>query len=262
MFHDYLDKLVAPVSGQVPVSAPASGDYSSLANPALSMMYKNNVWGCCVPAWLMHQMGIWTGNSGLVTGGELYSDSQLAQFYKQCSGGNFDPSNPTATDNGCDEMTAIQSCISTGWPDNGQGSQKATGVMAVDGTNWEHVKLAMWLFEGVTNGLEVPDGIIQNMPSTNGFIWDVLSGQAGQPDPNNGHCTGLFSWDDSGAGLSTWGMKGRATRDFVGTYMVPGAGGELYAILSDQVIARAQVKAPNGFDFVTLQDDLQALQAA
>ena len=253
-FGDYVSKqLVAPAVGQVPC-APAVGDYSQYALQALYRMYLNNRLGDCVAAWLAHQQGVWTGNSGAVSGGIQYTDDQISAFYTQCSGGEWNPNDPS-TDQGCDVMQAVQSLISgPGFP-NGD---KVVAVMSVDATNWDEITKACWLFEGLTEGQELPASVTTNMPSANGFTWDA----GGPPQPADGHCTGLVGWDTPNKRMtvSTWGMLGYQTEAYCAKYLVPSAGGELYALLSQDVISRATNKAANGYDFDTLQADIAALQ--
>ena len=61
--------------------------------------------------------------------------------------------------------------------------------------------------------------------------------------------------------LATWARLFLVKREDVQSSMVASAGGQLYGILSDEVINRATKKAPTGFDFDQLNIDMQALRA-
>ena len=257
MFHfgQYIDKLFGidgnPL-GSLP-NPPAAVSYTGKAMAALKRIYKNNLYGWCVPAGLLHLKGIWTGNADTWPGGQQFTDAQLLALYTLLSGGTFTPDDPN-TDNGCDEMTALNILMSQGFPDG----EKPIGYMRVDGANWEHVKLAIWLFEGLLTGCELPDECVAQIPAGDGFVWDA----SGPPDPGNGHCMALGGYDSDTAEDVTWGLVGRVTKRFIGKYMVNSVGGELYAILTPSLISRATAKAANGFDFDALKADMATMRAA
>jgi hypothetical protein len=255
-FHDYLDKILGIKQNCEPSAlpvAPADVDWTLKAKPALGQMYMNNALGCCVVAGSLHLKGIWTGNSDTVEGGQIFPDSVVPPLYTLLSGGIFDPANPQATDSGCDEVTALNCLTNTGYPDG----NKITGFMAVDASNWSHVQLAHWLFEGLMTGSELSDNAVNNIPSSDGASWDI----SGTPEPKNGHCMTVARVTADTVTLGTWGQLFVAQRTAVQSSMVTSAGGNLYALLSDNIIARATAKAPTGFDFAQLQTDMTSLQA-
>ena len=65
-------------------------------------------------------------------------------------------------------------------------------------------------------------------------------------------------YNDQGAIIDTWGLIGTMTWAAVAKYASP-PNGELYVVLSEDWIDRASGRAPNGFDFATLQADLAGL---
>ena len=227
--------------------APASCDYSLAAMPCLSLVMLNNQLGDCTCAGACHCLGIWTGNSGQIF---TATDDQVLAMYEAIGG--YVPGDQS-TDNGCAETDVLDYLVRTGFPD---GSQLA-GYVGIDGTNQTEVMQACDLFEGLYFGVELPDAWTNPMPSGSGFTWD-----AAPPDSNQGHCFIATGYNDKGVQIDTWGLLGTVTWAAVAALTASGAGGQLYALLSPDMIAKATAKAPTGFDWAALQSDFQALQTA
>lgn len=242
---DYLRAVALP-------APPSSVDYSSLAKSALAQIYKNDVWGDCVIAGIMHLIGVWTGNAN--NGSPfIATDAQVQDAYTKIGG--FDPNNPTATDQGCDEVTALNFCQQTGVGDG----VKFSGWTAVDGTNQTEIQQAVSLFEGgLMFGIALPDAWISPFPSASGFVWDV----AGDPNPNNGHCIVGVGYTAQGVLISTWGLIGTITWAAIAKYATQSGGGELYTALSPDQVAAGQAKAPNGVAWDDLLGDFNAIAGA
>ena len=83
------------------------------------------------------------------------------------------------------------------------------GRRTVDATNIEECQTALWLFENLYFGLELPDAWINPMPSASGFVWDA----AGAPDPDNGQCVVGVGYTAAGITIDTWGMTGLMTNE-------------------------------------------------
>lgn len=152
---------------------PAIIDYTGPARSPLSNVYCNDSIGCCVVSGMAHLVGLFTGNAG---GPPLtLTDAQIIALYSAIGG--YVPGDPS-TDNGCDEVLALGY-----WQQHGApiGSHQIAGWLAIDPTNVREVQTAMWLFENLFFGIELPDEWV-NINSS-GFVWD-----AGTPNPNNGHC--------------------------------------------------------------------------
>jgi hypothetical protein len=233
---------------------PATCDYTKSAKTALSKMYDNDTLGDCVIAGMAHVVGVLTGNSG--TKPFLYSNAQIIGLYSAIGG--YVPGNPS-TDNGCDEQTALNY-----WENNGAlppktkssaDAHKIAGWMTVDSTNVEECRTALWLFENLYFGLELPDAWINPSPSASGFVWDV----AGAPDPHNGHCVVGVGYTAAGITIDTWGMTGLMTNAAVAKYPNPASGGALYTVVSMDAIGKANQKAPNGFDWSQLIADFDSM---
>jgi hypothetical protein len=227
---------------------PASVDYTAQAKAALGEMYENDTLGDCVIAGMAHVVGLMTGNAD---GGKpfIYTDKQITTLYSAIGG--YVPGDPS-TDNGCDEQTALNY-----WENNGapKGSHEIAGWMAVDATNQEECELAMYLFENLYFGLELPDAWINPFPSAPGFTWDV----AGDPDPNNGHCVVGVGYNAQGIQIDTWGMTGTMTWAAVARYAVDAAGGALYTVVSIDSISKVTQKGATGFDWSQLIADFDSM---
>lgn len=227
---------------------PASIDYTAKSKAALSEMYDNDTLGDCVIAGMAHVVGLMTGNAD---GGQpfIYKNQQIIALYSAIGG--YVPGNPS-TDNGCDEQTALNY-----WENNGapKGSHKIAGWMAVDATNQEECELAMYLFENLYFGLELPDQWINPFPSASGFTWDV----AGDPDQNNGHCVVGVGYNAQGVQIDTWGLTGTMTWAAVSKYAVDAAGGALYTVVSMDSISKATQQAASGLDWSQLIADFDSM---
>ena len=233
---------------------PATCDYTQPAAAALAEMYDNDTLGDCVIAGMAHVVGVLTANAGAKP--FLYTNKQIIGLYSAIGG--YVPGDPS-TDQGCDEQTALNY-----WENNGAlppkttsptGSHKIAGWMTVDSTNLQEVQTALWLFENLYFGLELPDAWVNPAPQASGFTWDV----AGAPDPNNGHCVVGVGYTAAGVVIDTWGMTGLMTNAAVAQYPNQGSGGELYTVVSMDAIGKANQKAPNGFDWSQLIADFDSM---
>lgn len=232
-------------------TAPASVDYSPAASLALSQMYDNDRLGDCVIACMGHIAGVFAGNAG--DGALILPDSDVISLYSAIGG--YVPGDPR-TDQGCDEQTALnywqQHGLTRTWK---KSKHKIVAWLAVDGSYLPEVRAALWLFENLVFGVELPDEWVNPMPSASGFYW----GKAGAPDPNNGHCFAGVGYNPSTLQISTWGMFGNVANGAVEQYTLGSDGGELYTVLSEDAINKATAKAPNGFDFTQLRADLASM---
>jgi hypothetical protein len=226
---------------------PPSSDYTRSALSALSNIYDNDTLGDCVIAGMAHIVGVLTGNAGQKP--FIYSNDQIVALYSAIGG--YVPGNP-ATDQGCDEQTALNY-----WENNGApaGSHKIAGWLAVDATDPTEYRTALWLFENLYFGIELPDQWVNPMPSASGFVWDV----AGAADPNNGHCVAGVAYNAEGVTIDTWGMTGLMTDKAIAQYAVQASGGELYTVVSQDGLSKATQKAPSGFDWSQLVADFDSM---
>lgn len=227
---------------------PARYGYMGAAKPQIHQIYLNNALGDCVEAAIGHAIGVFGAQNGAKW---FFSDEQITAMYSAMGG--YIPGDP-ATDQGTDIGTALSVWQKPGVSGPG-GTHIIQGSVSVDVSNPEEYRTAIWLFENLILGLELPDAWVNPFPSENGFVWDV----AGAPDPDNGHCILAVNYDQANVYIATWGMNGVMTDAALQEYCSPQNGGELYAVLSKDVINRAQQRAPNGFAFSQLLADLNSL---
>jgi hypothetical protein len=235
---------------------PATSDYSSAAAAALSEMYLNDALGDCVIACQAHLVGVFTGNAGDAVNGSptVFTRDQIISRYSAIGG--YVPGNP-ATDNGCDMQTALASWQAVGMmplhlPEN---KHRIQGWLRVSPSNIQQMQTALYLFENLDFGLDLPDAWVSPPPESSGFTWGV----AGAPDPDNGHCVCGVGYGAQGVTIDTWGMLGTMTYAAIAEYCNAQAAGELYTVISKDVLNRAQQKAPTGFDWSQLIADFQAI---
>jgi hypothetical protein len=236
-------KLSTYLNGQLP-AAPASADYSPKA-AALSNVYLNDQLGDCVVAGGYHVEGVATGNAGNPF---TASSAQLIKDYSAIGG--YVPGDPS-TDQGCDEPTALDY-----WKKNGfANGTKLLGWLAVDPSNVAELMSAVFLFENLYFGVELPDAWVNPFPAGNGFTWGV----AGAADPQNGHCFIGYGYDSNGVKIDTWGMLGTLTWAALAKYCATAVGGAVYVLLTPDMLAKGQTKAPNGVDWAALIADFNSI---
>jgi hypothetical protein len=235
------------VRGTFP-APPSSIDYTSKAATILADVMGNDALGDCVIAGGYHVVGVETANAG-----DPFHATSAQIIHDYSAIGHYVPGNP-ATDNGCNLQDALNFWTAHGFA-NGT---KLTAWLAVDPSNQAECMAALWLFENLYFGFELPDAWISPFPSADGFTWDV----AGAPDGDNGHCVPGAAYTPSGVEIITWGLKGLLTWAALRKYGSSGAGGEAYVMLTPDQIAKGQSKAPNGFAWADLLGDWNALGGA
>lgn len=225
-------------------ATPPSCDYSAPASPVLANIYGNDQLGDCVCAGAYHIVGVETGNAGALWAASL--DQVIADY---SAIGGYVPGDPN-TDQGCDEVTALNY-----WTQHGfANGTKLLGWLAVDSTNRAEVQAAMYLFENLFFGIELPDAWVNPFPSSSGFVWDN-----GPPNPNNGHCVVGVGYSDQGVQVDSWGMLGTVTWAAVSSLCTPSGGGALYVMLTPDQLAKGSAKAPNGFAWADLVADFDSM---
>jgi hypothetical protein len=228
---------------------PASQDYSKPAAKALSQMYLNNQLGDCVIAGMAHVVGVFTGNAGGPVA--IYDSEEIISLYSAIGG--YVPGHPN-TDHGCDEQTALNYWQQHGAPTE-SGSHEIAGWISVNGADKSEYRTALWLFENLYFGLELPNAWINPFPSAPGFVWNV----AGPAVPTNGHCVVGVGYTPKGVTICTWGMLGLMTDAAIAKYATTVGAGELYTVVSQESLEKATEKAPNGFDWSQLIADFDSM---
>ena len=224
---------------------PASCDFSSQAQVSLRDIYGNDQLGNCVIACAHHVQGVATGNAGVIVHATM---NQILADYSAIGG--YVPGDPS-TDQGCDEVTALNYYCSKGWATNGT---KGLGWLTVDTTNKIEVQTAIALFEHLIICQELPDSYVGPFPSGDGFTWGT-----GAPDPNNGHSYMACGYDSSGALIDTWALLGIETYAGLAELATPAAGGGAYVILTPDILAKGAQKSPNGVAWTDLVTDFDSM---
>jgi len=246
--HPHLFKSVADF-GDLP-AAPSSFDYFGASAAAQSNILLNGgdpvvidgkevgPLGDCTAAGACHIVECVTGLAGDPV---VFDDAHCCTFYSQSTGYVLgDPS----TDQGGDEVTVL-----TSWRDrglDGKGAHRILGFLAVPLVA-ETIKRVCHVFENLYFGLELSAGWM-NLAYQNGYVWS-----GGTPDPSEGHCVVAGGADEKGPKINSWGMLGTITYDATIQYCAQKAGGTLFVVITREVLGRAKLKTPEGFDFPALE---------
>jgi hypothetical protein len=225
-------------------AAPPSVSYAPAASAVLSDIFGNDTLGDCVIAAGYHVVGVETGNAG-----DLFhaSADQIIADYSAIGG--YVPGDPS-TDQGCNVQTALAY-----WQTHGfANGTKIAGYLAVDPTNVAEVQSALWLFENLIIGLELPDTYTNPFPSASGFTWGP-----GKADPSQGHCIMANGYIAQGLSIDTWALEGTFTYSALAALCSASEGGELWVMLTPDQIAKAASKAPNGFAWQDLVVDFDSI---
>ena len=227
---------------------PTLQDWSGAAKASLGNVYLNDQLGDCVIAGGYHVLGVETGNAGNLF---VATDAQITADYSAIGG--YVPGKPS-TDNGCDEETALNYWVNTGFT----SGVKLAGWVAVDATSQTLCSQCLMLFENLYLGLELPIAWADNLPSASGFVWDV----AGPPDPNYGHCIIAYGYNSQGVMIATWGLTGILTWAALAKYCVPNAGGACYTLITPAQIKAGQQVTPGGVNWPNLVAYFDAIGGA
>ncbi len=228
-FSDFVEHVKMP-------AIPNSFDYWPKANSALRDIYGNDELGDCAIAMMFHAAGTFTGNA---TGTPFHAtrDQVVAAYSKV---GGYVPGD-SSTDNGCVLTDVFDYWKKTGLP-NGE---KILGYVSINASSFKDVLAANYLFENLCFGMGLPDAWVNPFPSDGG-TWDI----AGLPNPDNGHavlgCSGNASGMAAGIYVDTWGERVRITPAAIAGYAGSTHGGELWSVITPDILAKGQQKAPNG----------------
>lgn len=247
MFHDVFKDLPA---------APASVDYITPALAALETMLGNGPdstlpagqgpVGDCVIAEDLHLAALRACNAGAPW---VPTTAQALAAYGAVTG--FVVGN-AATDQGTDPLQLI--AYRKGGAPYPDGSTILDAI-AVDATNEDYLKKAIWLCDGVIMWASLPDA--WESEEAGGDVWDV----SGDPNPQNGHGFGGASYGTR-IRLTEWGIAAppiKLTFAAAAKYCVPSAGGGVVALIGSNIISSVTSKCPAGFDLSTLKSYVDSL---
>ena len=228
------------------VLPPISTNRAVLAMGSLRKIYLNDSIGDCVIAGGAHMEGLWSANANGAP--ILYSDDQIIQEYHVIGG--YVPGDPS-TDNGCDEVTALERWQTDGFA----GGTRIAGKILVDGTDPIEVRAAINEFGCLMAGLELPDEWLPHIASDSAIL-DV----AGPSNPESGHCVVLIDYNPGKVIAATYGFLPFMTDAAVAKYCVPEAGGELYACVTEDWCNNKSHLSPPGLNSKQLLADLASLR--
>jgi hypothetical protein len=241
--HPHLFKTFAHYGVTLP-AAPSVVDYFTGVK-ALADILGNDELGDCTAAGACHIVEAVTAAAGA---GVTLERADAVAFYTQSTGYVVgDPS----TDQGGDEITVL-----TSWRDVGVKGHKISGWLSVDPKNEALIRSVLATFGPVLYfGVELPDSYMDLAQGGAGFTWGT-----GTPDQNNGHCFVGVGANDSGVQIDTWGLvPDTITYAAVAELCSDANGGNLFAVLSPEVINAAKCTAPDGLAWAALEADFAAL---
>jgi hypothetical protein len=232
-------RLEKYISSALP-AAPASVNFSGKVKK-WGMMLNDKIGDCTVAA-AGHQIQQWTANAGKQ---KTVSDKAVLAVYEKVSG--YRPGQPD-TDGGADPLTVLKY-----WRKLGIGGHKIGAFAAVDYTNFDHIRTAVWLFGSAYLAIALPKSAQKQ------DVWDVPAGGArgaGKRGSWGGHAVEIAGFGPQGVLVVTWGQLKWMTWDFLKAY-----GEEAFAVISRDFLKNG--KTPNnGLDLATLKADLKAVTAA
>jgi hypothetical protein len=240
--HPHLFKSVRKfMTGPLP-TAPSVVDFFTGPKTALTDILGNDTLGDCTAAGACHLEESISFAAGSPV---VLSATQAIGFYSLSTGYVV---GDASTDQGGDEVTVLTTWQQKGL--DGNGAHAIKGWLSVDPTDAALVASCNWLFGGLYFGIELPDTWTNPFPSADGFVWDV-----GTPDPNQGHCVVGVGSNSVGIQVDSWGLIGTITYAAIAQLCAESAGGNLFAVLTPEIITAAQGLAPNGLDWATLLAD-------
>lgn len=224
--------IVAPP--KLPPMPPAETWAEKVANWGVML---NDQIGDCTCAAAGHMICCWTCN----VGHPYYpADSDILQAYEDIAG--YDPAT------GLNDHGAVELDVLNYWRKNGICGRPIVAYVALEPGNHRHVMEAVYLFGGCYIGLALPKS------AENQDVWAVPPGGPvgyGAPGSWGGHAVPVVAYDDRGLTVITWGKPIRMTWGFWDAYC-----DEAYAVLSMDWFDEG-TKAPSGFDYKELAQDLQ-----
>lgn len=210
-------------------------------------MYGNNQYGDCTCAAAGHMVEVWTAASGAEH--DPIDDEVLAMYWATGTPPNqpCPPGGPT--DDGRVEIEVLNY-----WRQTGLGVHKIGAYVAVDPSNHDHLRIALYLFGGLYTGIALP------RTAQGQSEWSVVGdGKTGDAQPGSwgGHAVPYLPyWDGQVIPLVTWGGVLQATVGFHDAYC-----DEAYAVVSPEFLNQ-QGQTPQGLDVDALNADLAAIAAS
>jgi len=201
----------------------------------------NDTVGNCVIASKLHDMQLWTAAAGKEA---RFTTEDAIRYYEQLCG--YDPNDPS-TDRG-----GIINDVLKWWLQNDICGHKIDAVAVLDAGNRASIRDAVWLCGIADIGVNLP---LSAQTQNEWYAPPPGTPLTGDDEPGSwgGHDCSIVDYDQDYVYISTWGLIKQASWSWLASYCE-----EAYAILSKDWLA-ANGKAPNGFDYQTLVDDMKVL---
>jgi hypothetical protein len=211
-------------------------------------MYLNDHLGDCACAAPGHMEMIFSKATGKE---KDPSDDDILLLYELQG---YVPGNP-ATDNGSSMGEVLTDWRNGRWV--GTDGKTVSSIYAyaqVDQTNMEHLRLALYLFDGLYIGAGLP------LTAQGQSVWDVVPDSPTHNAPYSwgGHAINVVAIDqDKGlVDIITWGKRMSMTFNFWGTYV-----DEVYAVIT-QDLKEGSTLQDNGLNVEQLESDLAEVGSA
>lgn len=207
-------------------------------------MYLNNALGDCACAAPGHMEMIFSKAAG---GKEVDpSDDDILKLYELQG---YVPGNP-ATDNGSSMGNVLADWRNERWMNGEKLVSSVYAYCQVDQTNIEHLRLALYLFDGLYIGVGLP------LTAQGQQVWDVVPDVPNHNAPYSwgGHAINVVAWnEDNSVEFISWGQRMKMTAAFWGMYV-----DEVYAVVTKD-LKEGDTLADNGFNVDQLEADMAEL---
>lgn len=214
-------------------------------------MLGNDQYGDCVWAGAAHEtMNFANLGAGGRTGQQVvtFTPQGVLSDYSAVTG--FKEGDPNS-DQGTDVHQALDYRKNTGVIDSAGNRHKIAAYVAIEPGNLQHIHEALYLFDAVGIGFEVPQSAMDQYNENK--IWQVVSGSS----IDGGHYVPLTGVPHIGnLACITWGRRQVMTNQFFQTYC-----DEAYGIISHETLNSKTGKTYEGFDWQQLQAALAELSA-
>lgn len=159
----------------------------------------------------------------------------------------FDPATG-ANDNGTNVHEALDYRIKTGLIDSTGKRHKIVAYVSLEVGNLAHLRQALWIFEAVGIGFEVPGTAQQQFAE--GKVWSVVPGN---PEIEGGHYVPLVGVPAVGnLACVSWARRQVMTDGFYEKYA-----DEAYAYITEDELNRKSHRNWGGFNWADLKADLK-----
>ena len=236
-FRDYKTTSISP--------APIGFGHDKLVTNPWGML-GNDQWGDCACAGPAHETMLWNAAAGKQV---QFTTANVLDAYSAITGFNENagPPGENPTDQGSNVGDVLSYRRSTGFTDSTGENHKILGWVALEPGNWKELLQALYVFEAVGIGIQVPETAETQFGQ--GKPWTYVPGAqivGGHYVPVQGRVA------ISEGKVITWGAEQVFTRAFYEHYC-----DEAYGILSAEMLDG--VDSLEDFDLAALQADLSEL---